>query len=394
MSLPSLQARRRNVRPVVEGLESRELLNATSMVAAQVSTISGQQMSQDSIVGQLATAPVTTASTVPTTGTANGDLNPYGVAFVPSGFQGGLLHPNDVLVSNFNNKKNVQGTGTSIVLIHNGQQSVFFTSRLPGLDTGLAVLNNGFVIVGNVPTKDGTFGNIKQGSLQILNSSGKLVMTITDSKFLAEPWDLTVYQKGNDVHVFVSNLSKTEGPTGTVTRLDLTVSSNGIHVDHMVQIASGYPVQHNDLAVVLGPTGLALDPTNNGTLYVASAADNTIYKVTNAFGTGTSGTPMPTGEPIFSGETNHLNGPLGLVLAPNGDLITTNGDAFNPSSSLVPRSELVEFTPGGTFVAEFSIEPIVAGSAFGIALSSSDGQLFVAAVDDNTNSVDVFTLTS
>src|SRR5208337_132475 len=125
MSLPSLQARRRNVRPVVDGLESRELLSAAPMVAAQVSMISGQEMSQ-SIVGQLSLPPTKTASTVP----SNGDLNPYGVAFVPSDFpQDGLLRPGNVLVSNFNNSNNMQGTGTTIVQITpQGQQSVFFTS--------------------------------------------------------------------------------------------------------------------------------------------------------------------------------------------------------------------------------------------------------------------------
>jgi hypothetical protein len=52
------------------------------------------------------------SSTVP----ANGDLNPYGVAIVPQGFpSGGTIMPGDVLVSNFNNSSNTQGTGTTIV---------------------------------------------------------------------------------------------------------------------------------------------------------------------------------------------------------------------------------------------------------------------------------------
>src|SRR5215471_5173764 len=48
-------------------------------------------------------------STVP----PNGDVNPYGVAFVPQGFQSGSgpLRAGDILVSNFNNSKNLQGTG-------------------------------------------------------------------------------------------------------------------------------------------------------------------------------------------------------------------------------------------------------------------------------------------
>ena len=61
----------------------------------------------------------------------------------------------------------------------------------------------------------------------------------------------------------------------------------------------------------------------------------------------------------------HLRGPLGLVLAPNGDLITANGDAVNPDPT--QTSELVEFTPEGKFVGQFSIDP-TAGAAFGLAV--------------------------
>jgi hypothetical protein len=71
-------------------------------------------------------SPIQTASTIP----ANGDVNPYGVAFVPLGFPGGILNPGDVLVSNFNNSQNLQGTGTTIVRITpQAQVSLFFTAR-------------------------------------------------------------------------------------------------------------------------------------------------------------------------------------------------------------------------------------------------------------------------
>src|ERR1700746_3703555 len=56
--------------------------------------------------------PVRPVSTVP----ANGDGNPYGVAFVPPGFPaGGMINPGDILVSNFNASSGLQGTGTTIV---------------------------------------------------------------------------------------------------------------------------------------------------------------------------------------------------------------------------------------------------------------------------------------
>lgn len=49
------------------------------------------------------------ALTVP----ANGDVNPYGVAVAP--VSKGDLVAGDVLVSNFNDSSNLQGTGTTIV---------------------------------------------------------------------------------------------------------------------------------------------------------------------------------------------------------------------------------------------------------------------------------------
>jgi hypothetical protein len=139
-----------------------------------------------------------TLTTVP----ANGDLNPYGVAFVPNGFpSGGALKPGDVLVSNFNNSSNQQGTGTTIVDIHpNGSESLFFQdSSAPGLDTALGVLKSGFVIVGNPPATYDSMGNlvsIGQGSLLILDRNGKVVTTLSDAKLLDGPWDLAIITRG------------------------------------------------------------------------------------------------------------------------------------------------------------------------------------------------------
>src|SRR6516164_10678339 len=132
------------------------------------------------------------SSTIP----GNGDLNPYGVAFVPQGFPGGgSIAPGDVLVSNFNNSNNVQGTGTTIIKLtpsgtiapapappgSSGNAFTFFTSTPTGLTTALGVLRKGFVLVGNVHTTNGTFGTISQGSLQIISRNGTLVRTLNDS---------------------------------------------------------------------------------------------------------------------------------------------------------------------------------------------------------------------
>ena len=92
-----------------------------------------------------------------------------------------------------------------------------------------------------------------------------------------------------------------------------------------------------------------------------------------------------------------MRGPLALTFAPNGHLLTSNGDAPTitpPSTTQTLNSEIVEFTKGGHFVAEFSIDSVV-GSAFGIAIVplNEDSARF-AAVDDTTNQITVFRLST
>jgi hypothetical protein len=323
------------------------------------------------------------SSTIP----ANGDLNPYGVAFVPQGFPaGGSIAPGDVLISNFNNSNNVQGTGTTIVkltpngtIAPAGTATTFFTSTLAGLDTALGVLQGGFVLVGNVPTTDGTFGTISPGLFTDHQSHGKLIKVLDDNVFLDTPWDLTINDNGYQAQVFVSNVK-----TGTVSRLDLAVGSSDITVLRETRIAMGYTVQPNAAAVILGPTGLAYDKTAD-ILYVASTADNKIFAVPHA---GKAVSPVVRGTPIFA--SRHLRGPLALVFAPNGNLLTANGDAVNADAT--HPSEIVEFTKSGEFVREFNVDASQ-GGAFGIAaLLSGNPPFNFAAVDDVPNVISVYSL--
>ncbi len=317
-------------------------------------------------------------STIP----ANGDLNPYGVAFIPKGFPGnGLLPPGGFVVSNFNAKSNAQGTGTTIVSVSPaGKTSLFFQGTAPlGLTTALGVLSNGFVIVGNLPTDQG--GTPQQGSLLILDRNGAVVATLTNATLLDGPWDLTIQDDGATARVFVSCVLN-----GTVTRIDLLVGGQTVTVKHMVQIASGYGFGLSTAALVVGPTGLAFDAATD-VLYVASTSDNEIFAVkgarvaTHSKGTGT----------VVYNDSQHLHGPLGLALAPNGHLISTQGDAVNPSSDPAQQSEVVEFTTKGQFVGQFSLDS-AAGAAFGIALVHANGKFPVdlGLVNDATNTLTVF----
>src|SRR5271157_330933 len=309
MFAASRTARQRAVRPVFDVLEGRALLSTLMVPPVQVS---GGAAESDffhhrhgfhgPIVPNLPATPNASISTVP----SNRDVNPYGVAFVPEDFpRGGLPRPGDILVSNFNNSNNVQGTGTTIVRIRPRSGRLFFTSEEPGLSTALGALKGGFVIVGNAPTPDGTLANMGPGSLQVIDRFGHQVLKLTDPKLLQGVWDLTVNDFGPFAQVFVSNAL-----TGAVTRIDLLVQTrqDTVHVLGMTQIASGYAHVPNAAAVVLAPTGLAFDAKTD-TLYVASTGDNAIYAVANAAFTHTDG---GKGTLVFNDPT-HLNGPLGLA---------------------------------------------------------------------------------
>ena len=235
---------------------------------------------------------------------------------------------------------NSRGTGTTIIqfspqapIAPPGEALTFFTSSQAGLSTALGVLRSGFVIVGNVPTTDGTIATIGQGSLQVIDKAGHVVATWTDPVFLDGPWDLTIDDHGSSARVFVSNVLN-----GTVVRLDVAVQSKGPVLLHKTTIANGYTHVPNMAALILGPTGLAYDGVTD-TLYVASTNDNAIYAISHA---SQKTSAAGRGQVAFSDQ--HLRGPLALRFAPNGDLLTANGDAVNadplhPSESWSLRSQ-------------------------------------------------------
>lgn len=350
----------------------------------------GKDGKGSAVIPQLNSAPTFSDSTVP----ANGDINPYGVAFVPEGFpHGGPLRPGDIVVSNFNNSGNAQGTGTTIVRVsNNGNPTLFFQGEQGlGLTTALGVLKGGFVLVGNLPSTDGSGTckaesgpkqNVGQGGLLVIDKNGGFVQELTSASLLNGPWDLTIKDEGQRALAFVANAL-----TGTVSRLDFRVedgqgNQEKLVVESETQIASGYLHRCDMAAFVVGPTGLALDRKHD-TLYVSSTGDNAIFAVSDA---SDRKSDAGMGRMVVNDQT-HLHGPLGLVLAGNGDFLSTQGDAVNPDTS--QPSEVVEFTPEGQFVAEFSVNS-TAGSAFGIALKQFEDGFLFAMVDDTKFVLDIW----
>jgi hypothetical protein len=318
-------------------------------------------------------------STVP----PNGDVNPYGVAFLPPGFpKGGTVAPGDILVSNFNNQANQQGTGTTIVDVpaSGGAPTVFFQGQAGlGLTTALAVLKEGLVLVGNLPTADGSCATAQAGSLLVLNGSGQLLATLTESD-INGPWDMTVLEQGRGhLQIFISNVL-----SGTVIRLNARVVPGGLTILSHTQIASGYMHRCDPAALVVGPTGLVYDPGKD-ILYVAATEDNKVFAVRHAAETTHDG---GTGQVVYEDRT-HLHGPLGMAKAPNGDLLVANSDAINSDPN--QPSEIVEFTIEGKFVKQLSVDP-AQGASFGLAVASGPGGTRFAYVDDAANTLTIWKL--
>ena len=273
----------------------------------------------------------------------------------------------NILISNFNNAGssptgNFQGRGTTIVqMTPEGSLSLFAEinpSTLPGecpggvgLTTALAVLPNGYVVVGSLPTTDGTAATAKEGCLIVLDSTGKVVETFSGPP-INGPWDMTALTYGDDATLFVTNVLNgtvaAEGGIvneGTVVRIRVHTSAR--HAPTFSDpdvIATGFPERTDPNALVVGPTGVALG--FGGTLYVADTQGNRIAAVPNALFRGTT----VDGRGNTVAKAGFLNNPLGLTLAPNGDLLAANASDGN----------IVEATPFG-----HQFQPVETGAGAG-----------------------------
>jgi DNA-binding beta-propeller fold protein YncE len=318
-------------------------------------------------------------STIP----SNGDVNPYGVFFVPRSIPtDGTLQPGDILVSNFNNSQNLQGTGTTITRVdEQGNTSTFYQGKPGlGLTAALGVVRRGLVFVGNLPTTDGTSATVQAGSLLILDRKGKLLTTLVDPKMVQGPWGMAIHDDGDAAQVFYSNVLN-----GTITRLDFVIPANGesFTLRGAYTIGSGFNHRTDPAALVLGPSGLHYDPVTDN-LYVASSADNAVYVLDQA---GSRTNSDGTGTMIYQDAT-HLHGPLDLIVAPNGHLIVANSDGSNVDPN--QPSELVEFSLDGKFVAQYSVDKNN-GGAFGVGMMRVGDSVRFAAVDDNANTLNIWT---
>jgi hypothetical protein len=362
---------------------------AAIVVAQQTTGLAEQTPAQGYLTG--IRRHLTQTSTVPT----NGDLNPYAIVVAP--VSAGKIEKGDVLVTNFNNKSNLQGTGTTIVDYNPSGKKMTVFAELPqhlpqcpggvGLGTAMTMLKSGWVIVGSTPSTDGTTKTKGNGCLLVLNADGKLVETWAGPN-INGPWgNMAVVDNGDSATLFVSMAgfdvpapdvidAKTKEPVtvdkATVLRIALSIANGKPPViKNETVVANGFGQRADKDVFLIGPTGLALGA--DGTLYVSDALGNRIVAVAQAT---TRSASAGTGRTVS--KDGFLKRPLAMTMTPDGHLLVTNAQ----------NGQVVEVEPktgkqlGAHWIDEDQAQsPPGSGDLFGIAMTP-DGNGFYYVEDD------------
>jgi hypothetical protein len=333
----------------------------------------------------------TLASTV----TDRGDLNPYAVVIAP--VSAGKIQANDVLVDNFNNISNLQGTGGSIVDYNPATKQTTVIAQLPqklpqcpggvGLSTAMTMLKSGWIIVGSTPSTDGTTKTKGDGCLLVLDPNGQVVAAWAGPT-INDPWgNMAVQDDGDKATLFISMAGfGIPGPdvvdpsTGypvivrkaTVLRLELQIPEGKPPVLlSQTVVGDGFAQRADRDNFLFGPTGLAL--AKDGTLYVTDGLDNVITAIPDAL---TRATSAGTGRVVTQGEL--LQWPLAMAWTPQGHLLVCNGK----------NGQVVEVDPvaGKQIYAQWidsdqAQSPPGNGDLFGLAMTP-DGTGFYYVEDD------------
>ncbi|HIH2751337.1 TPA: hypothetical protein ACYLN4_007172, partial [Burkholderia lata] len=197
--------------------------------------------------------------------------------------------------------------------------------------------------------------------------------------------NMAVVDRGDSATLFVSMAGFGVGGAdgnppvykqATVLRLDLDVPAGKPPViKQETVVASGLGAQADKGVFLVGPTGLALSGDQKK-LYVSDAIGNRIVEIDDPL---TRDTSAGVGRQITA--DGFLRRPLALATAPNGHLLTTNGQ----------NGQVVEIDPvaGKQIYARWintdkAQSPPGNGNLFGIAMTPEGDGFYYVADDVNT----------
>jgi hypothetical protein len=310
-----------------------------------------------------------------------GELNPYGLDVAKSDSPpiSPIIKAGDLVICNFNNKKNIQGTGSTILALR--------------------------PVVGSKPTfiaQDPSLVGCNAIALSPNDVSWAAVYSANDNPLVdATGTVLTTLPFGPWHGPFGEAFSRKQGPfgkaafyvtnagDGTIVRVNI-LTAGGFSFD---VIATGFAINGGVPGAILGPSGLQYDAKNDN-LYVVDGADNslTVFKHVSTIPpggiylkNGIFGGPFHNrARRVFSGSP--LKGPISSALLPNGHLVL--GNTLDAGFSNL----MVEISPSrGKVVATKNVDDKIApGALFGmVATGTSDDDVQLFYNDDNTNTLNV-----
>lgn len=300
-------------------------------------------------------------------------LNPYGLTVAPS--TNGAFTAGDLVVCNFNDKTNRQGTGYTIVALHPHPgakpRPVSDARRLEGCDA-LALAPDDTIWAAAFKANDNP----------VISASGSVLTNIRGRPFY-HPFGQIFAQPTSGAPAFYESNAK----TGTVVRINL-----GSPFTFDV-IARGFAVNHGRPGSILGPSGLAYNPSGD-ILYVVDGTNNTVVSLSNVSTIPNNGVMVSKNGRSFSGKAasdaqlvyagRPLNAPISSALLFNGNLVV--GNTGNPNGQNI----MVELSPSGGVLDVRNVDRGASGALFGMVAtgtSAADTKLYFN--DDNDNDLQV-----
>lgn len=305
-----------------------------------------------------------------------GEQNPYGLDVAKESAD--PIVAGDLVICNFNNSHNVQGTGSTIVALHPKVGSKpLLIAQDPSL-VGCDALALG-------PTDVSWAAAFSANDNPLVSPAGTVLTTLTFG-----PW------RGPFGEAFSPNPGPfgkaafyvTNAGDGSIVRVNI-LSAGSFSYD---VIATGFALNGGAPGSILGPSGLQYDSKNDA-LYIVDGADNSLTLLRHVSTippggifarNGSFGGPFRNrARRVFSGSP--LNGPISSALLPNGHIVL--GNTLDQNG----RNIMVEISPGrAKVVATKNVDTGPAGALFGmVATGTSDDDVQLFYNDDNTNTLNV-----
>jgi len=301
----------------------------------------------------------------------NGDVNPYGLAFAP--ISSGLIRAGDLIVCNFNNNQNIQGTGTTIIGLHP------FVGASPYRIAQAASLL-GCDALSLAPNDDIWTADFAANDNAVFSSSGKQLSTL--SQFA---WTDPFGEIGVPFFPFTNTFYVSNAANGTIVRV-----TGSFAAPRFTTIATGFSVNGGAPGSILGPSGLTYDPSRD-TLYIVDGNANRLVALAHVStipakgivvtGNTFSGPAARDARVLASGPP--INGPISGALLPNGDVVI--GNTQDPNGTNL----LIEISPTAGIVATKNVDTGAGGAIFGIVVGGTIFNPQIYFNDDNANAVEL-----